>query len=88
MGFARNAQNLCVNGDSDSEGRRTVLLVTIAQSGNAAEVTRAAHVLRASAATVGAAAVEGIAGEIERTGDPTLAWRLAEAFARTRAELR
>jgi CheY-like chemotaxis protein len=63
-------------------------LATIAQSGDAAEVTRAAHLRKASAATVGAVAVEGIAGEIERTGDPTLAWRLAEAFARTRAELR
>ena len=63
-------------------------LATIARSGGAAEVTRAAHVLKASAATVGAVAVEGIAAEIERTGDPTLAWRLAEAFARTRAELR
>jgi hypothetical protein len=60
-------------------------LATIAQSDDAAAVKRAAHL---SAATVGAIAVEGIAGEIEVTGDRTLTWRLAEAFARTHAELR
>jgi CheY-like chemotaxis protein len=62
-------------------------LATIAQSEDEAAVKRAAHILRTGAATVGAVAVEGIAGEIERTGDRTLSRRLAEAFARTRNEL-
>jgi CheY-like chemotaxis protein len=62
-------------------------VATIAKADDEATVTRTAHALKGSAATVGAVAVAQIAAELERTGDAGLADRLADALARTRAEL-
>jgi CheY-like chemotaxis protein len=62
-------------------------VAAICASQDDATVRRTAHALKGSAATVGATAVAEIADELERTGDRALDDRLAQAFARTRAEL-
>jgi CheY-like chemotaxis protein/HPt (histidine-containing phosphotransfer) domain-containing protein len=62
-------------------------VATICATQDDATLRRTAHALKGSAATVGATAVAEIADELERTGDRALDDRLAEAFARTRAQL-
>ena len=78
-----------------ARGGETVdAIATAVGAGDAAAAARAAHSLKGSAATVGAAAVAEIAGSIEelgrggRTPEPGDVDRLRDAFARTREAVR